>query len=107
MKIEVLYVSECPYHSAAVRLVKEVLESHGVTAKVDEVLVTDEKMAAELGFHGSPTIRINGQDVAGEALKPEAFALSCRLYPESKYTGLPPAELVRRAVDQARAEARG
>jgi len=102
MKVEVLYVSECPSHPAAVKLVKEVLAAAGITTSVDEVLVRDEGMAGELKFVGSPTIRINGKDVAGESDTARNFALCCRLYPGAKQIGLPPAELVRRAVLEAR-----
>lgn len=102
MKVEILYVSECPSHSAAVKLVKDVLAFQGVAADIHEVLIADEKMANELQFVGSPTIRINGRDVAGETEKPTMFAMSCRLYPGSEQIGLPPVDLVRRAVIQAR-----
>jgi hypothetical protein len=102
MKVEVLYVAECPSHPAAVKLVRDVLSSEGVAAEVRQVLVTDEVMATNLAFCGSPTIRINGQDVAGESSQTKAFALSCRLYPGSTEIGLPPVEVVRRAVVEAR-----
>jgi hypothetical protein len=104
VKVEVLYVAECPSHPAAVKLVKEVLSAQGVSAEVREVLVAHEEMASDLRFCGSPTIRINGRDVATEPLKAHSFALSCRFYAGSKYAGLPPAEMVRRAVIQAREE---
>lgn len=102
MKVEVLYVAECPSHNAAVRLVKNVLAAQGVAASVHEVLVVDKRMAEELRFCGSPTIRVNGRDVAGEPGKTEGFALSCRLYPGSEQIGLPQEELVRRTVIEAR-----
>jgi len=102
MKVEVLYVAECPSHPAAVKLVREVLNSESVAADVREVLVRDEAMATDLAFYGSPTIRINGRDVAGEYSQARAFALSCRLYPGSAEIGLPPMEMVRRAVVRAR-----
>jgi hypothetical protein len=102
MKIEVLYTAECPSHPAAVKLVKEILAAEGVEANIHEVLVSDEGMASELRFAGSPSIRINGRDVAGESHAARSFALSCRLYPESKQIGLPPAEMVHRAVVKAR-----
>src|SRR5260370_16616268 len=84
VKVEVLYVAECPSHPAAVRLVKDNLAAGGVAAEIHEVLVSDEEMASELRFTGSPTIRINGKDVAGECQDAPGFALSCRLYPGSK-----------------------
>jgi hypothetical protein len=106
VKIEVLYVAECPSHPAAVKLVKEVLAAESVAAEIHEVLVRDEVMACELRFCGSPTIRINGRDVAGESQKAQTFALSCRLYPGSKQVGLPVAEVIHRAVQAARQEGR-
>jgi hypothetical protein len=102
VKVEVLYVADCPSHPAAVKLVREVLAEEGITAEVSEILVRDERMAGELKFLGSPTIRIDGRDVAGESQSTKNFALSCRLYPGSKETGLPPAEMVHRAVSAAR-----
>ena len=106
MKVEVLYVAECPSHPAAVKLVKDVLATEGVAAEIQEVLVRNAGMADELRFSGSPTIRVNGRDVAGESQKGQSFALSCRLYPESKQIGLPPAEVIHRAVLAARQEGR-
>jgi hypothetical protein len=67
VKVEVSYVADCPTHPAAVKLVKHILAAEGVEAELHEVLVSDEGMAGELGFFGSPTIRINGRDVAGES----------------------------------------
>jgi hypothetical protein len=106
VKVEVLYVADCPWHPAAVKLVKEVLAAEGVAAEIQEVLVRDEGMADKLRFSGSPTIRINGRDVAGEAQKGLSFVLSCRLYPGSKQVGLPPVEMIHRAVLAARQEGR-
>jgi len=102
VKVEVLYVAECPSHPAAVKLVKDVLAAEGIAADIREVLVTDERMAGELGFCGSPTIRINGRDVAGEPREVQTFTLSCRLYPGSKPIGVPPAEMIHLAVLEAR-----
>ncbi len=89
MRVEVLYVSECPSHTAAVRLVKEALAAQGVTAEVREMIVRDEEMARELRSCDSPTVRINGRDVAVDSQKAQNFGLSCRLYPGSKQVGLP------------------
>jgi hypothetical protein len=106
VKVEVLYVAECPSHPAAVKLLKEVLAAEGIATEIREVLVRDKEMADELRFSGSPTIRINGRDVASESHKAQSFALSCRLYPGSKQVGLPPVEVVHRAVLAARQEGR-
>ena len=102
MKVEILYVSECPSHPAAVKLVRELLAAEGVLTEIHEVLVQDEAMAKNLRFAGSPTIRINGRDVGDEAQTAKNFSLSCRLYAGSKQVGLPAAEIVHRAVVEAR-----
>lgn len=101
MKIEVLYVADCPSHPAAVKLVQDVLAEQGVAADIHEVLVKDQGMANRLKFPGSPTIRINGRDVAGGPPEGWAFALGCRLYPGTHPSRLPPVEMVRRAVIEA------
>ena len=102
MRIEVLYVAGCPSHPAALKLVRDVLSAEGVSAEIREVLIADDHMATELAFFGSPTIRVNGRDVSAESSGAKTFALSCRLYPGSTEIGLPPLELVRRAVVEAR-----
>lgn len=107
MKIEVLYVAECPSHPAAVRMVKDVLAAQGVATEVHEVLVRDEGMATELKFLGSPTIRVNGKDVAEDTRKAQSFALSCRLYLGSTQVGLPAGEMIYRAVIEALQGERG
>ena len=101
MKVEILYLADCPSQPAALALVKEVLAEQRVEAEITEVLVSDEQAARELRFPGSPTIRINGRDVA-EPLGTGTFALKCRLYPGSLRIGLPPVELIRLAVAAAR-----
>jgi hypothetical protein len=101
VRVEVLYVAGCPSHPAAVQLVKDVLGAQGLRAEIHEVLVTHEGMASELRFYGSPTIRINGRDVAAEPQRTQSFSFSCRFYADSKSVCLPPVEMVRRAVIEA------
>lgn len=102
MRVEVLYVAECPFYPAAVKLLKDVLAAEDVVADIREVLVTDGSMARELRFCGSPTIRINGRDIAGESQSPLSFAFACRMYPGTKEAGVPPLEMMQRAVREAR-----
>ena len=102
MKIEMLYVADCPTYPAAVKLVKDILASVNIAAEIQEVLVSDEQMATSLGFLGSPTIRVNGRDVVGEPNKKEKASLCCRLYQGSEHLGLPPEMMVRKAVLEAR-----
>ena len=101
MKIEVLYVPDCPHHPSAVKQLRDVLLAEGVRTEIIEVAVTDSKAAEEFRFRGSPTIRINGRDIAGESHSPLSFALACRMYPGAKEAGVPPLEMMQRAVREA------
>jgi hypothetical protein len=55
MKIEVLYVPDCPYHPVALLRLREVLAAEGVAADISEVAVKDMATAKALRFGGSPT----------------------------------------------------
>jgi len=100
MKIEVLYVLDCPHYPATMAQLKSVLAAENISAQIHEVLVANARMAVTLEFRGSPTIRINGRDVGGDP-GPQYFALSCRWYPGGQQPGVPPAEMIRRAVREA------
>jgi hypothetical protein len=102
MRVEVFYVPDCPHHPTAVRQLRAVLSAEGIPVEVHEVPVTDAQSAQELKFRGSPTVRINGLDIAGESQQPESFAVTCRIYEGAKEVGLPPIEMMQRAVRQAR-----
>jgi len=114
MKVEVLYVAGCPSHAAAVELVKRVLAANGLSTDVHEILITDEQMAWEFEFLGSPTIRIDGNDIddfhfgadgiTNQTLPQKNFALSCRWYPDGNQIALPSAELIERAILSAQRE---
>jgi hypothetical protein len=103
VKIEVLYVPDCPHHSSAVKQLREVVLAEGVETEINELAVIDTKAAEEYRFRGSPTIRIDGRDIAGESHSSLSFALACRMYPGAKEAGVPPLEMMQRAVREARA----
>ncbi len=73
-----------------------------ITAAVVEIPVADQITAERLGFPGSPTVRIDGIDV-DEPGAPQTGSLSCRTYAaEGRRQGVPPVELIRRAIQAAR-----
>lgn len=98
MKIEVLYVPDCPNHAVALHRVREALSVEGLHLVVDEVLVRDVDAARSLKFLGSPTIRINGHDA--EPSNETSFGLMCRLYSDG--SGAPSRESLRAAIQRAR-----
>ena len=94
MVIEILYVPGCPNHQAALDSLKKVLGAASITAPIREVAITDEAMARQRKFPGSPTVRIDGRDV--ESAPEESYGVACRLY--SNGSGVPSLESMRRAV---------
>jgi len=99
MKIEVLYVRECPNHAVALERLREILAAESWAAQVNEVLVSDAAMAQFLKFPGSPTIRIDGQDVEPQS-EHVSFGLACRLYSDG--SGVPSQQSLRAAIKRAR-----
>jgi hypothetical protein len=98
MTVEVLYVPGCPNYRPALERIQKVLTSERLQAEVREISVSSAAQAAGLNFPGSPTIRVNGEDVApDEASRP---GLACRLY--ANQSGVPSEEALRSAVLRAR-----
>jgi hypothetical protein len=97
MRIEVLYVLGCPNFQPALERITKVLASEALRADIEKVPVNSDAEAKALNFPGSPTIRINGNDV--ESDKATAPALACRLYANSG--GVPSEEILRMALVRA------
>lgn len=100
MKIEVLYVPNCPNHAQALQRLREILSVESFQENVCEVLVEDTETAHSLQFPGSPTIRINGKDVEPQSDKNAKFGLACRLYSDG--SGAPSKKRLRAAIALAR-----
>ena len=101
MKIEILYFDGCPNHELAVERVREVLEELNVQAELVHVNVKDEETATEVRFPGSPTVRVNGEDVV-PGQNGEPYNMRCRVYPTSSgFDGAPDKEALRNAIEKS------
>jgi hypothetical protein len=94
--VELLYWDGCPSHPAALADLRAALDELGY-ADLDVALreVTSERDAAERGFIGSPTLRVDGIDVVPPP-PDEPTGLSCRVYRlrDGRYSPTPdPADL--------------
>ena len=98
MKIEILYIPGCPNYEPAVERVQKTLRAEAVQGEIRLVAINSQAEANALLFPGSPTIRVNGNDV--EALPGAAPTLACRLY--ANRSGLPSEEVVRAAISAAK-----
>jgi 8-oxo-dGTP pyrophosphatase MutT (NUDIX family) len=102
MRIEVLYFEGCPNHEPTIAAVQEVLREEGISTEVLDVNVRESSMAQELGFLGSPSVRINGLDIEAEARGAREFGMMCRTYSvDGRRAGLPSREMLRKAIREA------
>lgn len=105
MRIELLATPDCPHVERAEAIVREALRDDGREPAVTRIWVNDLDNAAGLGFHGSPTLRIDGRDVVPP---PDELPinLGCRLYPQpdGRLDGVVPAETIVAEVARRRDE---
>ena len=104
VRVDFLYWEGCPSHEEALERLRTVLREERVAAAIAVTRVETEEDARALRFPGSPTIRIDGQDIQ----PPEHAAdgrLTCRLYvlEDGRPSPLPSSAMIRRAVRAAAA----
>ena len=108
MRAELLLSPRCPHAEAAEEVVRRAFSDAGFQRQpLERVYVDDLDHAAGLGLHGSPTLRIDGRDVALHDGLP--ISLDCRMYaqPDGTQAGVIPAETIfehLRAREQEAAE---
>lgn len=100
--IEFLYIEDCPSHERALELLNEVLAEEQLDAKVHVHRLETDTEAEEVGFPGSPTIRIDGKDIDDRPNLP--VGLACRAYrhQNGRISPLPEKETILQAIRQAR-----
>jgi hypothetical protein len=102
MTVELLWWDGCPSHPDALAELERILREEGVEADVARVEIEDDEQAQREHFPGSPTIRIDGEDIVppGEG---DPFSLTCRVYRtrDGRFSPLPDPEDVRAAVRRA------
>jgi hypothetical protein len=98
MRIEILYVPGCPNYQPTFERLQAVLSSEAVKTGIEGIPVTTEVEAKALSFPGSPTVRVNGEDV--EPRQTNVPSLACRLY--ENRSGIPSEELLRVAISDAK-----
>ena len=103
MTVELLWWDGCPSHPEARTQLVRILREEGVDAEVTLVEVHDDRQARDERFPGSPTIRIDGHDIAppGDG---EPFSLTCRVYRtrDGRVSPVPDPDDLREAVRRAR-----
>ncbi len=98
--VEVLYWEGCPSHPQAVADLRAALCELGhPELEVALTEVVSEARAAELGFIGSPTVRVDGVDPLPPPAD-EPTGLSCRVYRrrDGRYSPTPDPDDLREAL---------
>jgi len=97
--VELLVEPGCPNADPAETLVREVVAALAPAAEFRRTVVLSAEEAIRIGFPGSPTVRIDGEDLEGPEAGPPAFA--CRRYDDE--SGVPPRWLLEARLLRGRA----
>jgi hypothetical protein len=99
MTVELLWWDGCPSHPEALAELERILREEGIEAEVARVEIESDEQAQQERFPGSPTIRIDGDDIVppGEG---DPFSLTCRVYRtrDGRISPLPDPEDLRQAI---------
>jgi hypothetical protein len=90
--IEVLYVRDCPHYAAALAIVERLRRELGIEIELRTSLIGDQAAAERARFLGSPTIRVDGNDVEPGSPSTRMASLACRLYRHEQGLASQPAE---------------
>ena len=96
--IDLLYFDGCPSYRQAWNDILEVLVEEKIDASVRLISVDSMDRAQEFQFAGSPTIKVNGQDLEGYQGN---GVMACRRYEENNGKGWPSQDLLRDRVKKA------
>src|SRR5450631_1591083 len=96
MNIHLIYSPGCPNVDSTRRALRRAVDDLHVRASIVEVDVTQVDTPGDLRAWGSPTILLEGIDVAGGAPSGDC----CRLYGPSEFPGAPSFSLIRAALER-------
>jgi hypothetical protein len=104
MRVELLWWEGCPSYPETIADVREALGDEGIDPDRLELrqVQTDEQAARER-FPGSPTIRIDGEDLVPPT-DGENYSLTCRVYRlrDGRFSPTPDPADVRAAIRRAK-----
>ncbi len=78
LSIELLYFEDCPSYKMAQESLETIIQKHNIETSVQLVRVETDQEARDHHFVGSPSIRVNGEDLF--PVDHENYALGCRVY---------------------------
>jgi hypothetical protein len=105
MRVELLWWEGCPSQPRALAELQAALEAEGIPEEVELRHVGSDEEAERERFPGSPTIRVDGEDVV-EPGPGDPIGLACRVYRlrDGRPSPVPDPADVRAALRRVRAE---
>lgn len=100
MKIQFLYFEGCPSYKQGLENLKQALRELSLPEDFEMINIDTDEKAKEYHFIGSPTIKINGEDIDPRAREAKITGYKgCRIYqtPEG-IKGAPTAEMIKKAI---------
>ncbi len=98
MNVELLYFNGCPSWEAGLKNLQEALRAGQINAEIQLILIESDDEARTEKFLGSPSFRINGQDLWPE--ERESYHLGCRVYAtENGLRGAPTVSMLRSKIN--------
>lgn len=92
--VELLYFDGCPSWHTGLENLKAALLAEKIDAEIRLIRIDDQEAAIREKFLGSPSFRVNGQDLWHEDRT--TYDLSCRIYStEEGLRGHPTVEMLR------------
>ena len=103
MNIQLFYWNGCPSYQRALDNLKEALRLEALTDPIEMILVTSEADAHAKRLVGSPTVRVDGEDLEGSEAEARGVTLGCRVYRDAGHTsGWPSVGQIRLVLQRAR-----
>jgi hypothetical protein len=100
MRVELLYAEDDPASMPTRQNLVEVLTEDAFETPIQMIAVASAEDAELLGMRGTPTIRIDGEDIDPDSAGPAG--LQPRRYGDGNGGSVPDKDLIRRAVERAR-----
>jgi hypothetical protein len=97
-RIQLLSSRDCPNAEPTRHRLRAALASEGLPPVFEEVNLDEESTPAPLRKWGSPTVLVDGEDLAGGA---GVSGAACRIYAGTSLAGVPPETLMRTAIQRA------
>jgi len=95
-----MIIPGCPNAEPAVRVLKSVAGELGVEIQISLIVVENPEEAQRVSFHGSPSVRIEGEDLESDVIS-LPFSFGCRVYRDrGMLSGSPSESLVRKRMQR-------